>query len=654
MSIQRELTDNELLRGSDIPAPAETALRSGPYDVLLSANGDLRRLQCGSTEIVRRIFLTVRDADWLEVPAEVSDLRIDAGESSFRVGFTARHGPDVRLSWTGTITGDEAGRITYGVDGVAERDFQYCRIGLCVLHPPQECVGQTVRVTKESGEIVVRTLPVTIGIQGFEDGVYLGLFEAFSHLEIEQAHGTVELSFEGDLFEMEDQRNWTDGSFKSYCTPMYRGYPHVAAAGQRFRQSVAVTADTAGTAPHKAGPTHIAVDAPLGHKLPSVGVGLSEHDLSQREIDLLAPLGLEYVRVAVDARDPALGRVLARALDTATALAAGLEVQVTVSDISQPVLDGLGTSLAAIVTRISRVIVCRDGEETTSAATMAAVRQALSSPLAGVPVYGGTNAYFAEINRTRPDLATVDGVSWTITPQIHANDERSMVETLATQAENAASGRAYFADTPLCTSVTLKPPFNNDAANPDATAGADTSDGLPDNVDTRQMSLFGAAWTLGSLKYLLESAISAVSYYQTTGWRGMLETPGGSPPAAGFPSVPGAVFPLYHVFADVADLRKGTPLEAQSTDELKAVALAAELDGTVAVLLANLTAEPQDVVLSGLPVGKMRIRRLDLETVRQAVLAPEEFRSLLPEATADRSLQLDAYAVVRIQVQQPH
>ena len=44
--------------------------------------------------------------------------------------------------------------------------------------------------------------------------------------------------FEGDLFEMEDQRNWTDGSFKTYCTPLSLGYPFQALAGQSFKQKV--------------------------------------------------------------------------------------------------------------------------------------------------------------------------------------------------------------------------------------------------------------------------------------------------------------------------------------------------------------------------------------------------------------------------------
>ena len=34
---------------------------------------------------------------------------------------------------------------------------------------------------------------------------------------------------------------------------------------------------------------------------------------------------------------------------------------------------------------------------------------------------------------------------------------------------------------------------------------------LPPQVDVRQMSLFGAGWTLGSLKYLAESGVSSAT-----------------------------------------------------------------------------------------------------------------------------------------------
>src|SRR5205814_1216503 len=53
----------------------------------------------------------------------------------------------------------------------------------------------------------------------------------------------VELRFEGDRFDMEDQRNWTDASYKTFCTPLRQPYPVQLEAGHRVRQRVVVELD---------------------------------------------------------------------------------------------------------------------------------------------------------------------------------------------------------------------------------------------------------------------------------------------------------------------------------------------------------------------------------------------------------------------------
>ena len=46
---------------------------------------------------------------------------------------------------------------------------------------------------------------------------------------------------EGDTFEMEDQRNWTDASYKTYVRPLALPWPYTLAAGERLRQRVALS-----------------------------------------------------------------------------------------------------------------------------------------------------------------------------------------------------------------------------------------------------------------------------------------------------------------------------------------------------------------------------------------------------------------------------
>ncbi len=48
----------------------------------------------------------------------------------------------------------------------------------------------------------------------------------------------VQLRYEGDDFELEDQRNWTDDSFKAYSLMSGEALPRSADPGQRFWQRI--------------------------------------------------------------------------------------------------------------------------------------------------------------------------------------------------------------------------------------------------------------------------------------------------------------------------------------------------------------------------------------------------------------------------------
>ena len=134
-----------------------------------------------------------------------------------------------------------------------------------------------------------------------------------------------------------------------------------------------------------------------------------------------------------------------------------------------------------------------------------------------IPVGGGTNIYFNELNRNRPDPERLDVIAYSVNPQIHAFDELSLVESLEAQGETARSARAFSPSTPVVvTPVTLRPRFNAVAVIEETTEQG----GLPRQVDPRQMSLFGAAWTVGSVKSLAEAGAAAMTYFETTGWRG--------------------------------------------------------------------------------------------------------------------------------------
>ena len=149
----------------------------------------------------------------------------------------------------------------------------------------------------------------------------------------------------------------------------------------------------------------------------------------------------------------------------------------------------------------------------------------------------------------------LDLVCYSINPQVHAFDNASLAETLAAQAVTVASARQFAGALPLAiTPITLRPRFNPNATAPEP---APAPGELPRQVDVRQMSLFGAGWTAGSLKYLCASGAASLTYYETSGWRGVMELASGAPLPERFRSLPGGVFPLYHVLADIGEFAGG-------------------------------------------------------------------------------------------------
>jgi hypothetical protein len=171
--------------------------------------------------------------------------------------------------------------------------------------------------------------------------------------------------------------------------------------------------------------------------------------------------------------------------------------------------------------------------------------------------------------------------------------------------------------------VTLRPRFNAVASGDSPIAEA----ALPYDVDARQMSLFGAVWTLGSIKHLAEANVQSLTYYETTGCRGVIEQQVEIELNPLFLSEPGMIFPLYYVFAAIANRRSAVVLECLSSNNLAVQALALQNNRGILLLAANLTSEQQAVEIGQIPGETLRIRRLNDETAELATFNPRQFLS---------------------------
>jgi len=630
-----ELAGNVLHYGRAEPLPERIPLRAGPLSLVYEA-GDLRYVRVGDREIVRRIYVAVRDRNWGTVPARLAHVEVAGGADSFRIVYEAEHRErEIDFFWTGTLTGDACGTIAFSMDGEARSSFQRNRIGFCLLLPMRECAGQECRVERADGPA--------------REGVFPGLvvpeqpvepFAELESIEYEVVPGVrAQIRFTGDLFEMEDQRNWTDASYKIFCTPLRLPFPVWVEEGTTISQSVILALKGGAVRAPVARSGSVPVFSPAAgpaRSLPRIGLGAASHGrpLTARELDRLRALHLAHLRVDLRMSGPGWTEALRQGWAEAGALG------IVLSDRAEEELGALLELLAQVEPRVRAWTVFQVGEKTVSEGCVRLAREFLAAYDRTIPVGGGTDADFYQLNQFRPPWEDLDFVSFSINPQNHAFDDASLVETLEAQAAPVDSARRYFPGKPLAIgAVTLKPRFNPVATGPEPEP---ESGELPPQVDVRQMALLGAGWTAGSLGHLGVSGVESITYYETSGWRGVMETEAGSAVPEKFRSLPGAVFPLYHVLADVGVFAGGEIVPSASSAPLLVDGLSLRLGDRKRIVVANLSPEPQRVRVIDLE-GHVRARHLDETCAVAAMRNPEAFRAEVGIETeaVDGALELD-------------
>lgn len=638
-----------LYYGRNSAPPEAILLRAGPLTLEYEAGG-LRYIKVGKQEILRRIYVAIRDRNWSTISARISILHKIIQRDSFLIQYRAVHQQnDIEFVWDGTISGSTDGTLRFSMSGTALSTFWRNRIGFCVLHP-MSCAGAKCIVEHIDGTVRQDIFPVEISPhQPFQD------IQVITHAV--QPGLQAEVRFSGDTFEMEDQRNWTDASYKTYSTPLNLPFPVEIPKGAHIQQSVElrligeVNPSSITQRDNTLEPVQLVVSSEAVGRLPRLGLCAASHNepLSSQEIERLRGLNLSHLRVDVYFNHPDWEARLGQIVPECKELGVALEAALHLTSESERELSALSRILDILKPRVKAWLLFDEDGNSPSAETITLAHKYLGQYTAEALFTGGTDAFFAQLNRNRPLLDGLDLITYSLNPQVHAFDNASLVETLPVQAITLSCAQRFSGGRSIMVSpVTLRMRFNPAATTSDS---APLPYGLPATVDPRQMSLFGAGWTLGSIKYLAEGGAFSVTYYETTGWLGVMEKEVGSLLPDRFPTLAGSVYPIYHILADMGEWAGAEVLPISSTDPLTAVGMALRNNGSTCVLIANFSAHQQKVQLIGLS-GTVRLRMLDEFTAQEAMTMPEIYRSrkgqLLTAVENVCNVELAPFAVANI------
>lgn len=525
-------------------------MQAGPL-VVGYENGFLRRIGYGETEVIRMIYFALRDRNWNTLESRIENEKISTGGSRFVITYDCVNfdeGVPI-MEWRVLIEGTPEGVITFELNGTMLETFMKNRAGFCILHP-LNVAGTNCTLTHPDGSESVHLFPETIS----PTNPFLQI-QAMTWVADAAAFY---LHFEGDTFETEDQRNWGDASYKTFCTPLDKPFPALLKKGETVYQKITLRS----VAPLQ--PLND-VEHPVTLRstntkttVPLFGIGASTQvrQLTAGAVSKIRALRFSHYRIDVHPASDNWVSDFSSAYEIAYSLGISLEVALHLTDKCAEEIEAFSVLCQQNKVKLRKVLLLNANGMVTTPGMIAEV-PALKRIFPRVLFGGGTNYNFNEINKNHFTPEEIDFVSLSFDPQEHAIDDLTVLENVGTLPHVVRSTKAIYGDGMAVhlSPITLLRRFNPYATNPDDLF-------IPEEkkADPRQREVFCAVWTFGSIIGLTRGGAEAVTFFQTAGNQGVLSREGES-------------YPVYDVLRQFAPFQGKSVTVLDSTNPLAVEAM---------------------------------------------------------------------------------
>ncbi|AGS25707.1 D-apionate lactonase [Rhizobium etli] len=561
------------------------------------ADGNLRTIRYDGVEVLRAISYLVRDRDWGTYSPEIAGLRIEQGKDRFEVSYRARcEGPDETALVIGVRISGNQDRLDFEAEAISGTGFDTNRCGFCILHPIVGVAGSPAAVEHVDGQIVATRFPDLI-----EPWQPIKDVRAITHQVMPDV--SAECRMEGDTFEMEDQRNWSDASYKTYVRPLALPWPYQIPANQPVRQKTSlIISDTSRsvTPPVAAqsGVTRLEFGARTG-TMPGIGVIVTpeEADATLTARSLLTEIALRELLFHFD---PDAGHG-ADALENFAAIAA-LHPGRSTLEIALPCKSSPAGEAAEIARQMQiagfkpdAILISPSvdrqstppGSKWPDCPPLEEVYAAARAAFPGIRIGGGMLSYFTELNRKRVPAGEIDFVSHCTNPIVHAADDLSVMQTLEALPFITRSVRAIYDDKPYRIGPSTIPMRQN----PYGSRTMDNPSGgrIPmANRDPRHNGRFAEAFALGYAIRVLDAGLECLTLSALTGPFGLIAGPDE-------PVERGGRRPLFNTVQTLSALAGASWQECLSSSPSEVLSFVARDAAGAKLYVVNLTGEERRV-----------------------------------------------------------
>lgn len=419
----------------DVPLLPYRLLKAGDLTCMYEA-GNLRYVKCGDIEIVRMMYGAVRDQNWDTVIPAIAEERIAENKEGIFISYTAMyHSGDIQYKAWFEINLLINNSIFYAMQGIALSSFKKNRIGICVLHPLSSCAGKQVTIKKPAGNIYTAVFPELIAPHQPFKNIQQMQWQPAAQLD-------VRLCFEGDVFETEDQRNWSDSSYKTYSTPLDLPYPVLLKTGETMQQSVVLNITGETRQQKKAVKRSDKTILLKQNAFSKIGY-LHSAFLNREAFNESMQTQVHHLRVELYVYKDDWQEELMHAAANAAKLNAKLELILFFENDYDRQRSSLVQSIGFVAQSIYSMLLLDRRAKISTALLMSKAYPLIKTAWPSIKVGYGTDAYFASLNRSRPDNLLYDFVSFSVMPQVHASDTRSLIENLECQRDMIKTIRSF-------------------------------------------------------------------------------------------------------------------------------------------------------------------------------------------------------------------
>ena len=453
----------------------------------------IRNITFQGAQIIDLLYTAIRPWDWSTLdPEEHSESVEVSGENCIitindRINGALQGKTVLILQPNGKFT------IDYQLTGLDRFEIQ--RWGVCLCLHTGDWMGSTVTTGPNSYRLLNEISP-----QRIVDGVTLGLFPASNDMNfVAPDKRSLKIVSTGKVLEAEDQRNWTDNTYKIYSGSLAEPRPFVMEKGIVWEQRVEFEV----TAPAGAIADGSKIIAKEIASLPRIGLQFNSEPLLPSD-DLekaLYILDIDHIRVN---EESLTSQKIATISKSGLALEAALLSSNTGAELGREV-----DQLSARVPAGSRLLISRQERQIVQASDLPK-NETLNSYIPG------SDAYLVDLHREKFEFG--NAVSYSMVPTVHSTDPETIFKTLYTQKESIEFAQKFIAP-----QVSISPITFSTRGNPETGhLRENRKNSAQPEMAGQIKNLSAAAWTLGSIFALASAGAYSGTWHELFGEFGVI------------------------------------------------------------------------------------------------------------------------------------